>query len=92
MAPLKAPGPDGMPPLFYQHYWGTIGNDITKSVLHFLNFAYLPNNPPNMLQILDPLAFVMFYTKYFQRSWLIESRKSSQRSSLNIKVLLQKAD
>ena len=44
MAPLKAPGPDGMPPLFYQHYWNTIGNDVTQSVLHFLNSACLPEN------------------------------------------------
>ena len=44
MAPLKAPGLDRMPPLFCQHYWGTIGNDVTQSILHFLNFAYLPDN------------------------------------------------
>ena len=44
MAPLKAPGPNGMPPLFYQHYWDTIGNDVTHSVLHFLNSACLLDN------------------------------------------------
>lgn len=37
MHPTKAPGPDGMPPLFYQHYWNTIHNDITSFVLDILN-------------------------------------------------------
>ena len=42
MAPLKAPGPDSMPPLFYQSYWPLLGNDVTQSVLHFLNSGSLP--------------------------------------------------
>lgn len=33
MAPLKALGPDGMPPLFYQHFWGTANQDVTLSIL-----------------------------------------------------------
>ena len=37
MAPLKAPGPDGMPPLFYQTYWTDIGMDVTQAVLSCLN-------------------------------------------------------
>ena len=42
MTPLKAPGPDGMPPLFYQNFWNLIGNDVTESVLKFLNSTSLP--------------------------------------------------
>ena len=42
MAPLKAPGPDGMPPLFYQHFWGVVDNDVTSSVLSWLNSGTLP--------------------------------------------------
>ena len=29
IAPLKAPRPDGMPPLFYQTYWTDVGMDVT---------------------------------------------------------------
>ena len=44
MAPLKSPGPDGMPPLFFQHYWDLVGRDITTSILSFLNSASLLEN------------------------------------------------
>ena len=42
MAPLKTPGPDRMPPLFYQHFWGTIIHDVTSSILSWLNSGILP--------------------------------------------------
>ena len=37
MAPLKGPGLDGMPLVFYQHYWPSIGGDIIDAVLSYLN-------------------------------------------------------
>ena len=43
MAPLKAPGLDGMPPLFYQHFWGTVDKDVTSSILSWLNTGTLPH-------------------------------------------------
>ncbi|KAL0438744.1 UNVERIFIED_CONTAM: putative mitochondrial protein [Sesamum latifolium] len=37
MYPFKSPGPDGMPPMFFQKFWPIIGNDVTCSVLRILN-------------------------------------------------------
>ena len=54
MAPLKAPGPDGMPPLFYQHYWKLVGKDITTSILSFLNSATLPEHLNHTFITLTP--------------------------------------
>ena len=36
-ASLKVPGPDGMPPIFYQHYWDSIGDDVSCVILSCLN-------------------------------------------------------
>lgn len=41
MAPLKAPGPDGVPPIFYQKCWPQISVQITSAVLSFLNSGKL---------------------------------------------------
>ena len=42
MAPLKSPGLDGMPPIFYQHYWSLVGSDVVDDILFFLNSGNLP--------------------------------------------------
>ena len=44
MAHLKAPGPDGMPPLFYQNFWDLVKGDVSGSFLNFLNSRSLPLN------------------------------------------------
>ena len=42
MAPIKAPGLDGMPPLFYQSYWSLLGSDVATTILHYLNSGSFP--------------------------------------------------
>lgn len=37
MAPLKEPSPDGMPSIFYQHYWQNIGDEVTEAIIPCLN-------------------------------------------------------
>ena len=72
MAPLKAPGPNGMPPLFYQTYWTDVGMDVSqailsclnsRSILKSINHTFITLIPKSKILkgclILDPLAYVM---------------------------------
>ena len=52
MAPLKALGPDGMPPLFYQSYWSLLGFDMSTTILHYLNSGSFPQHMSLSLDLL----------------------------------------
>ena len=42
MHPIKAPGPDGMPPIFYHSFWSLIGDNVYNAVLDCLNNCKIP--------------------------------------------------
>lgn len=105
MAPLKAPGSNGMLSIFYQNYQSLIGDDITLSILQFLNSTSLPThlNHTSITLIpkvkcfelvfeFFPISLLLFCTKSSLRFWLIGSKKSYLKLLLSIGVLLLKAD
>ena len=84
MAPLKAPGLDGMPPLFYQNFWELVRGDVSGSILNFFNSSSLPGplnhtfvtlipktkNPERVTEF-RPISLCNVLYKYFLRCLLI---------------------
>ena len=42
MHPIKSPGPDGMPPIFFQKYWNIVGQNVSDCILNILNTGVMP--------------------------------------------------
>ncbi|XP_019168052.1 PREDICTED: uncharacterized protein LOC109163801 [Ipomoea nil] len=53
MYPDKAPGPDGMNPGFYQHFWDVVGTDVSSYIMNCLNTGSFPSklNETNIILI-----------------------------------------
>ena len=54
MEALKAPGPDGLLPLFFQHYWKIIGDEVSVAILNCLNLGSFPQSLNNTFITLIP--------------------------------------
>lgn len=84
MYPLKAPGPNAMPLLFFQHFWPKVGKEVTRTVLDFLNSGIVPPNFNEMwclflnvksqrkLLIVDQLVYVMWCIKLLRKLLLTD--------------------
>ena len=44
MKAISAPGPDGMPPLFYQSFWNAVGDDVRSAILDCLQNCRIPRD------------------------------------------------
>lgn len=54
MHPNKAPGLDGMSPIFFQKYWGIVGSSVSAALLRTLNSSQLPSHLNHTLISLIP--------------------------------------
>lgn len=51
---LKAPGPDGLPSLFYKEYWEVVGEEVISEVLNVLGGGPMPDKWNNTTIVLIP--------------------------------------
>ena len=54
MGDLKAPGMDGLPAVFYKHYWHLVGDTVVHEVLHVLRGGRMPEGWNDTMVVLIP--------------------------------------
>lgn len=54
MQSLKAPGPNGLPPLFYKKYWSIVGIEVIHAVQNFFRFGHMLKEVNNSFIVLIP--------------------------------------
>ena len=66
MFPTKAPGPDGFPAHFYQHYWELCGAEVTEVVLRIIRGEESAESINNTVLVLIPKVMNPFLLTQFR--------------------------
>lgn len=103
MKPLKAPGPDGFHPIFFQNKWGVVKDEIFKEIGSWFAKGKIPENLSHALICLipskpvlkqlntfDQLVFVIPCINSSLKFWLTESSLSSRTGFHTTKIALSK--
>lgn len=52
--PTKAPGSDGLSAVFFQQFWGIVGNDVTKAIQNIFRHGRFPQGFNDSFVVLIP--------------------------------------
>lgn len=62
----KAPGPDGLPALFYKKYWSTVGHTVTEAIQSFFTLGRLLKEVNNSFIVLIPKVKNPSFVNHFR--------------------------
>ena len=66
MKSISALGPDGMPPIFFKHFWNIVGPDVLSATLSVLNLGTIPPKINHTFESLIPKTKSLKIAKDFQ--------------------------
>jgi hypothetical protein len=70
--PLKAPGPDGLHPVFFQKFWDTIGDSTTSFILDIFHLRKMPFETNATLVCLIPKVTKPESIHQFSTYWFMQ--------------------
>ncbi|WVZ50515.1 hypothetical protein U9M48_001761 [Paspalum notatum var. saurae] len=88
---LKAPGPDGMPSIFYIRFWNLVGDKVKKEVLEVLNGGHMPQGWNDTSAFVPGSMITDNVLLAYELTHLINTRRKGLEGLAAVKLDMSKA-